>query len=392
MIGVGITLPVLPVWTERLLLREGSSAGDVAMAVGLLTAVYPLSQLVSAPLWGHWSDRVGRRRLILLGLAGATIGQLLFATADALAVLYIARAVGGLLTAAIFPAAAAYVADSTTESERNRGMAWLGSAVSAGLVIGPALGGLLTRTEWSMTNARGETVVLSAFASPFVAAAALSLLGLVAALIWLKEPPRSQDVPGGARTTARALDVLRHGALRRLLVLAVSVQFALALFDATFALYAKRMWGLTPPQVGLAFMVCGVVMTVAQAGVIGRLSRVAGTTAQIAAGLVLVGGSLALLPFSRGMAALLSIIAAMAAGAALVTPNLATLLSARASSARGRMLGIQSAANSLGQFGGTVVGGALLGWNMEAPYVIAAALLLWFGATATAEAVRGSRA
>ena len=123
MIGFGITLPVLPFFTERLVLQGRASPADVALQVGLLTAVYPLLQLVFAPLWGHWSDALGRKRLVLIGIGGAAATQFLFAIAGSLGLLYAARVLGGILSSAIFPAAAAHVTDSTTDAERGRGMA-----------------------------------------------------------------------------------------------------------------------------------------------------------------------------------------------------------------------------------------------------------------------------
>ena len=128
MIGFGITLPVLPFYVERLALEGGSSRQSVAMHVGLLTGVYAVVQLFFAPLWGRWSDRIGRRPLVLIGIAGYVIAQILFGLATSLWLLYAARILGGILSSATMPVAAAYVADMTTAEERGRGMAWLGTA------------------------------------------------------------------------------------------------------------------------------------------------------------------------------------------------------------------------------------------------------------------------
>jgi multidrug resistance protein len=156
MIGFGITLPVLPFYVERLALAEGVSLQSVVIHVGLLTGVYALMQLIFAPLWGRWSDRVGRRPLILIGIAGYVIAQVLFGLATSLWLLYAARILGGILSSATLPASAAYVADLTTEKERSRGMAWLGTAVSLGVVVGPALGGLLSRRDWHFNRRIGH--------------------------------------------------------------------------------------------------------------------------------------------------------------------------------------------------------------------------------------------
>ena len=377
MIGFGITLPVLPFYTERLVLRGHASPADVAMQVGLLTAVYPLLQLVFAPLWGHWSDTLGRRRLVLIGIGGAAATQFLFALATSLELLYAARVLGGVLSSAIFPAAAAYVADSTSDEERGRGMAWLGTAVSLGAVVGPALGGGLARATWRLPWP-GGTAIVSGFAVPFLAAAALALAALVAAAVWLPESrpvvPRANVSVGG-----RARRAAGRRFLRLLLGLAFAGQFGLAMFETTFALYAKQMWRYGPAQVGVTFMVCGLVMAVAQAGATGALARRVGELRQIAVGFGLVGAGLALLPLAPSTPLVLLTVAALAAGLGLIAPNLATLVSRRAGRRTGATLGAQSAANSLGQVGGTLLGGVLFAWQMEAPYVAAAALLLTVG-------------
>ena len=105
-----------------------------------------------------------------------------------------------------------------------------------------------------------------------------------------------------------------------------------------------------------------------------------GALRQIAVGLGLVGASLALLPLAPSTPLVLLTIATLAAGLGLVAPNLAALISRRAGRRTGATLGAQSAANSLGQVGGTLLGGALFAWQMEAPYFAAASLLLTIGA------------
>ncbi|MFN8583055.1 MAG: MFS transporter [Gemmatimonadaceae bacterium] len=195
MIGFGITLPVLPFYAERVALRAGASAADVAVQAGLLTAIYPLAQLVFAPLWGYWSDALGRRRLVLVGIGGAAVGQLAFAFAGTLGALYSARALGGFLSSAIFPAAAGYVADATEERERARGMAWLGTASSLGAVVGPALGAMLSRVQWH-AGLSVLGILITGFALPFLTSAVLSGVAFAAAVAWLPESPSERGRKG----------------------------------------------------------------------------------------------------------------------------------------------------------------------------------------------------
>ena len=375
MIGLGITMPVLPFYVERLALAEGDSRQSVVMHVGLLTGVYALGQLIFAPVWGRLSDRTGRRPLIVIGIAGYVLAQVLFGLATSLWLLYAARILGGMLSSATLPAAAAYVADMTTEKERGRGMAWMGTAVSLGFVVGPALGGTLSRTDLHFTARYGH-VMFDSFSIPFFAAAFLGLLALFAALQWL---PESRPGPA-SRATGEETETDWRGIWRNLgplLGLALAAQFGLAIFEATFALYARAKFNYGPGEVGAVFVVCGLVMTVFQVGAVSCLAGRIREMYQIGAGFGLMGISLALLVMARSALPVFALVGLLALGTALITPNLAALISKRGGSRRvGAALGVHNAANSLGQASGPLLGSALFMWQMNAPYLLTGAVLV----------------
>ena len=375
MIGLGITMPVLPFYVERLALAEGATRQSVVVHVGLLTGVYALGQLICAPMWGRLSDRVGRRPLIVIGIAGYAIAQVLFGLATSLWLLYAARILGGILSSATLPVATAYVADMTTDEERGRGMAWLGTAVSLGFVVGPALGGTLSRRDLHF-SARYGHFMIDSFSVPFFAAAVLGLLTLVAAMLWLPESLpayASRAAGGGAETDWRRL----ARSLGPLLGLALVGQFGLAIFEATFALYAQAKFNYDPSDVGAVFVACGLVMTVFQVGAVGFLTGRILEMYQIGAGFGLMGVSLGLLVMANTKFSVFVFVGLLALGMALISPNLAALISKRGGSRRvGAALGVQNAANSIGQASGPLLGGALFIWQMDAPYLLTGALLV----------------
>lgn len=377
-IGFGITLPVLPFYVERFVsvgaVRSGSWLGSASVQVGLLTAIYPLVQLVVAPVWGRLSDSVGRRRLLIAGLAGSAMSYVLFAAATSLPGLYAARALGGLLSSALFPAAAAYVADSTTDEARGRGMAWLGIASSLGAVVGPALGGTLGRVG-SQPRSPGGLLTASEFAVPFLAASVLALVALLGVVAWL--PESEPGVMVGPESGERAGTA--YGSALPLLGLSLAAQFGLALFETTFALFARQMWSYGPAEVGAAFMVCGLVMLLAQAVIASPAGARVSAALQVAIGFGLVGTSLALLVLPGASATVLVMVGAFAFGVALVGPNISALLSVRSEGRAGAALGRQGTANGLGQAGGAALGGLLLGWKMDAPFALAALLFIIIG-------------
>ena len=375
MIGAGITMPVLPFYVERLALAEGATRQSVVMHVGLLTGVYALMQLLFAPLWGRWSDRIGRRPLILIGIAGYVAAQVLFGLSTSLWLLYAARILGGIVSSATLPVAAAYVADMTTDEERGRGMAWLGTAVSLGFVVGPALGGTLSRRDLHFTARYGHFMIDS-FSVPFFAAALLGLLALFAGMWWLQESlpePVPRAVGEETGTEWRKL-VRSYGPL---LGLALIGQFGLAIFEAMFALYAQAKFNYGPVEVGVVFVVCGLVMAVFQVGAVGFLAGRIREIHQIGAGFGLMGTSIALLVMARPRFSVLALVGLLALGMALISPNLAALISKRGGSRRvGAALGVYNAANSLGQASGPLLGGALFIWRPNAPYLLTGALLV----------------
>lgn len=375
MIGLGIAMPVLPFYVERLALSEGATRQSVVMHVGLLTGVYALMQFIFAPLWGRWSDRIGRRPLILIGIAGYIVAQVIFGLSTSLWLLYAARILGGILSSATLPVSAAYVADMTTDEEHGRGMAWLGTAVSLGFVVGPALGGTLSRTDLHFT-ARYGYFMIDSFSVPFFAAAFLGLLTLFAAIRWLPESlstPTPRAAGEGTEIDWRRL----ARSLGPLLGLALIGQFGLAIFEATFALYAQAKFNYGPVEVGAVFVLCGLVMTVFQVGAVGFLAGRIREIYQIGAGFGLMGVSLALLVMARTTFFVFVLVGLLALGTAFISPNLAALISKRGGSRRaGVAFGVQSSANSLGLAGGPLLGGALFIWQINAPYLLTGALLV----------------
>ncbi|MEP1029729.1 MAG: MFS transporter, partial [Alphaproteobacteria bacterium] len=180
LIGFGIIIPLLPFYGEHFQADP--------QTVGLLMATYSLAQFISAPLWGRLSDHAGRRPVLLLSLAGAAAAYVWLAFADALWMLFMARALGGLMAGNI-SAAFAYMADITTKENRAKGMGLIGAAFGIGFILGPAIGGILA----------GPDPLTADYRSPALAAAGLSLFALLLGIVRL---PESLSVEVRARAAA----------------------------------------------------------------------------------------------------------------------------------------------------------------------------------------------
>jgi MFS transporter, DHA1 family, multidrug resistance protein len=135
MIGFGIVIPIMPFYVEHF--------GASGAALGGLMAVFSVMQFIFSPLWGNLSDRWGRKPILILGAFGNALSLVLMGLAPNLTMLFVARALGGILSSATLPTAMAYVADSTSREQRGGGMGVVGAAMGIGMVFGPALSGPL---------------------------------------------------------------------------------------------------------------------------------------------------------------------------------------------------------------------------------------------------------
>ncbi len=379
MIGYGVALTVLPVYTERIHGLNGASNRLIAFHLGVLTSVFALAQLVAGPAVGRLGDRVGRRPLILAGLVGVGVTEAAFAFTSSLWWLYGLRVAGGLAASLLTVGALAAIADQTSEENRAQGMAWFGTAVSLGVVAGPLLGALLGRVG----TGTAAGLRFDGYTGPFLAAGTLALLAGAAAFFFVPE----SLAPGADKRGRR--DVLwRTLTSSPLLGLVTASQFGLALFEGTFVLYARERLSFGSGQTAAVFVVCGIVMAVLQTAVVGPLTRIVGPTRQAAAGFVLMGTGIGALVVVRSFPVVLAAVGVLAFGTALVIPNLSSLVATTSDGRFGTALGLKSSASSLGQFLGPLVGGSMLAWRVSSPYVLAASTLLVLGGLMARESAR----
>ncbi|HMG00464.1 MAG TPA: MFS transporter, partial [Gemmatimonadaceae bacterium] len=134
MLGLAMVIPLLPFYATKL--------GASATIVGVLIAAFSIAQLASAPLWGRFSDRYGRRPALLVGLLVSAVAYVIFAYASTLWLLLISRVVQGLGGGTI-GVVQAYVADASDPNDRAKSLGWLSAATSLGAVVGPAIGSAL---------------------------------------------------------------------------------------------------------------------------------------------------------------------------------------------------------------------------------------------------------
>ena len=359
LIGFGIVIPLLPFY--------GIHFGAGSFAVATMMASYSLLQLVAAPLWGRLSDQYGRRPILILSLIGSVASYLWLGFADALWMLFAARALQGAMAGNI-AAAQAYIADVTPPERRAKGMGLIGAAFGLGFVIGPALGGSFA----------GATPTAADLAHTAFLGAGLSALALLGALLVLKEslPPHLRNKVRRGRIEA-VLRSLRRPSLRFFILLFFLTVTAFAAMETTFGYWAYDRFGWGPRQVGYLFTYVGVLGAVIQGSQIGPLTRRFGEERLLLAGTIIILVGLAGIPVSGGVPLVIAASGCLAIGMSLTQPSLNSLISRCAGAdEQGEVLGVAQSAGSLARVLGPAVGGFLfdhLGRN--APYLAGAALM-----------------
>lgn len=354
-LGYGVVLPVLPFF----LARVAGEGGSVSWHTGMLTAVYMLAIFIAAPLWGRIADRIGRRPVILIGLAGFSAALLVFGFAPSLWLGYAARIAGGAFAAAVLPVAFAYVSDTSVAASRARRFAWMSAASVMGFLAGPSLGGWLASAP-----AIGK---VPATALPFVAAAGIG------ALVWFAAWRRLSESPREPATTA---NVASAPATWLLLLLSLLVMLGLGGFEVGLTLQGQQRLGLTPAQLGLMFFECSLVMAIVEVLLFAPLAhRFEGRAAVVAAFLVMAAG-IGWLAVATAFDEMWWRVGLIAASSGFLIPLLTYRISLAAGAAQAATLGAQTAAASLGQALGSAGTGWLFGSIDASSFWVTAALLL----------------
>jgi len=332
--GFGIILPILPFYV--------TSLGAQPFELGLLTSTFALLSLIFNPVFGKLSDRVGRKKVMLLGITGFFLSYAVFALSDSLWMAFLARAIEGMAAGAVFPSAISLLSDLTTEKQRGRAMGLFSMMFSMGFMLGPAVGGVAASVSVQMA---------------FVVAAGLTLLNFASVYFQLKEPHEKAESKDIAAQEVSLLQRLKSPLLF-LFLSAFMITFMIGGIDATLALYTADQMGFTSAQVGIVFAYIGLMIFIMQFVAGGLVNRF-GELELIRAGLLLSGAGFFLLQFSTDWPHLFLALTVFVAGNALVFPSVTSLLTKKVTARRGAVLGLAGSFNSLGQIVGPLLAGVL---------------------------------
>jgi MFS family permease len=363
LVGFGIVVPQLPLAAARF-----TSSG---LVIGAVVATDSLLSFLLAPRWGRLSDRIGRRPVILLGLAGSALAYTVFGLAGSLAVLFLARMLSGSLGATVNVAQAA-LADTTPPEQRARAMGLIGAAFGLAFTVGPALGGIASRL--------GES-------APGLLAGGICLVNFLLASLWLRESRarRAQDWGATVRVPRAAL------------VVTFTATLAFTTMYVIFQQFGTEVLGLTRAGISYSFTLVGLVSVLVQGRLVRRLAPKLGELRLVMWGGGLMAAGLALLPLLAvlppdGAALIAGIgfsVVLLSAGFSLIGPCVAGFVSRTTPpDDQGRVLGTLQSIGAAARIVGPPVLGALADTG---GFVVAFGLSALAGAAAGGVAARWKR-
>ncbi|MHA2379176.1 MAG: MFS transporter [Candidatus Thorarchaeota archaeon] len=238
-IGFGLITPIFPFYIVEL--------GVGATELGVLAASFALTRILLAGPLGRVSDKVGRKPVLLIALFGFAISNLIYAFAESILVMILARALEGAISAGFYPAANAFVSDMTIPENRGRAMGYLSTGNMVGFVVGPSLGGILAE--------------FLGIRLPFVVAAVVTLGTLALVYVLVKEPPRTLSEEDYNKYRVPVLEVFSRNK-RAYSALAVSMfanMFSIGILEVAFMLDAVQRFEFTPMEIGIFFGVLGII-------------------------------------------------------------------------------------------------------------------------------------
>lgn len=380
LVGFGLVIPLLPFFADSLKAE--------AWQVTLMFSAYSLGQFFAEPFWGRLSDRIGRKPVLLITLLANAVGYLMLVFAPNIWIAIAIRLFTGL-GAGNISTIQGYVADVTPPAERAGRMGLIGAAFGLGFIVGPGLGGILARKDLGPIG----------YHIPIYVAAGLALVAAIGVILFLRESRAKAD-PAVARPAflGGLADARNHPVVSRVLLVTLIYMAGFSGMESTFGLWTKDRYGWDVLEVGLCFMVVGVISAANQGFLTGKLARAFGEIPVLAFGMLLFGasliaqtqapaawspafdvdaGPLGVWAISQGW--FVAVVMAFGAfGMSLAMPNITAIISRSVDPERqGEMLGLNMASSSLARIVGPIAAGAIYsGFGHDWPFIIGGLLTI----------------
>ncbi len=340
LLGFGLLIPILPTFASKELFISD-------FEIGIIVAAFSFMQFVFNPIIGKYSDRIGRRPIILTTLLITSFSYIIFSFADSFLILLISRMLAGFGGSNI-AVAQAYIADVTTAKERTKGMGMIGAAFGLGFVFGPMLGGILSGYGYE---------VVGYFAAGF------SFLAFIFASFFLKESlAHKQPKIEKAKVSLFSLDsfreLLKEKRLSFFVLIYFIIVFSMANIYGTFALLGYKVYGFEDRQIGYLFGIIGIIGAIIQGGVLRQISKYVSDEKLVIIGIFFMMIGLGGLPYGVNFLGVAIIGGFLAIGSGILQPTILGLVSKEANEEnQGSILGLNQSLASLARVFGPLWGG-----------------------------------
>ena len=385
MLGLLMIIPLLPFYVKTLggdgINILGMHFG-IGIIIGFIVAAFTFAQLLSAPMWGRFSDRVGRRPTLLIALGASAIAYLIFGFAHSLLLLFISRIVQGAGGGTV-GVIQAYVADSTDPKDRARALGWLSATTNLGVALGPVLGSFAIALG-KRDLLPGPVTLEMGHAAPGIMAAALCGLNMIFVARYLKESrdfneqaPAGEVRPTSSQAIWRVISHSSEPSARLIWIYAI----AIGAFQGSFsvlALFLNARFQVTEQTIGYFFMYVGAISVFTRVLLLGRMVDWLGEANLSRLGIVLLATGVLGMPLSRNLGMLAIAVALIPLGTAFTFPCVTALLSrVIAPRERGLYMGMQQTYGGVAR----IVAPLFFGWafdslGVSSPYFFSAAFLL----------------
>lgn len=356
-IGFGMIFPILPLFAEKF---HASS-----LQIGLIAATFSLGQFLFSPFFGRLSDRFGRKPIILSSMIISAISFMMLIGAESLPLIFFARFLSGVSSAANFPVASSYIADITTYENRTKYMGRVSGVFSLGFVVGPVFGGLLGNNGFSIT---------------FLAAAILSIVNFIFTFFFLPESitkKAEKFVLKEGFLNIKAIYKGLRGDFAVLFLLLALWAFYISNFQVAIPLFTQGKFNFGVLQNGFFFSLTGTVAAITQWLILPYVVRKIGEIKTIFAGIALMALGQILAPLSGSVIIFYLSFIISIFGSGLNRPAINAFLSKGTREGQGTTMGLAFSFESIGRFVGPLVAGFAIGsLGLSSPFWITALLLL----------------
>ncbi len=341
-LGFSSVMPLIPFL--------GLSLGLNALEIGLILSIFSICQLVASPITGKLSDRYGRKPLLIFSQISTFIGFILLGLANNVWILIAARLVDGLLGSNM-TVAQAYISDVTNPKYRTKTFGYSSAVFGAGLIFGPAIGGLLLTIS---------------FSAPFFFAAGICLLSIILVIIFLPESLKKRE----DKLKLKLIEILpiketrfyfKSTMIRGIIIVIFLYNFGFFLFINTFPLFAEKQIAAIPQQVSFYMTWLGILRVIFQSALINPILKRVSENKTLAFGVVTMISAMIFLIFSTSNWIVYLPFSFLAFGTGVGRPILMSKLTSTVDREEtGSLLGVNNSLTSIGQIVTPILGGIML--------------------------------